>query len=90
MSIDPYAHGTPVGDSHMWVRPASPACPDCECCSAALCKLAKEKNSACHWHGRSSDFDLSQCPCWRTDPPPPGEPQPQDPRAASAEQGAYR
>jgi len=62
---DPFAHGTPVGDHHTWVRPESPPCPDCVCCSAALCELAVKKGTACHWEGRSGDFDLSRCPCWR-------------------------
>lgn len=65
---DPFAHGTPVGDSHMWVRPASAPCPNCDCCSAALCALAKEKDGACHWYGSGhpADVDLSRCPCWKT------------------------
>lgn len=53
-----------ISDHHTWVRPAPTPCLDCPCCTAALCKLAKEKNGACHWYAGSSDFDLSQCPCW--------------------------
>jgi len=62
---DPFAHGAPVGDYHTWVRPESPPCPDCECCTAALCAKAVAENLACHLVGRGSDYDLSLCPCWR-------------------------
>lgn len=40
MTGDPFAHGVPAGDVHTWVRPESPPCPNCECCTAALCELA--------------------------------------------------
>ncbi len=60
-----FAHGTPVGDHHTWFCPESPACPDCPCCSAALCEMARAKDGACHWYGSGSDYDLSECPCWR-------------------------
>ncbi len=63
---DPFAHGTPVGDHHMWVSPSSgDPCPYCECCTARLCRRAIDKDTACHWEGsQSSDYDLSKCPCW--------------------------
>lgn len=57
-----------AGDYHSWVRPESPPCPGCDCCAARLCEQAVAKNSACHLVGGASDFDLSQCPCWRTVP----------------------
>jgi hypothetical protein len=56
----------PPDDFHTWARPASPPCPDCECCTTALCELAITKDTACHWEGgQGGDFDVSQCPCWR-------------------------
>lgn len=54
-----------AGDYHHWERPASPPCPDCVCCSAALCARAIERDTACHLEGSSPDYDLSRCPCWR-------------------------
>ena len=63
MSSDPVNWN--AGDFHRWERPAGKPCPHCECCSAALCARAIEKDSACHWEGAGSDFDLSVCPCWR-------------------------
>lgn len=56
-----------AGDYHHWERPVSPPCPHCQCCSEQLCSRAVAKDSACHWVGTSSDFDLSACPCWRDD-----------------------
>lgn len=56
-----------AGDSHRWERPASTPCPDCECCSYALCQRAIAKDTACHWEGSSGDFDVSRCPCWLKD-----------------------
>lgn len=60
----------PPDDHHTWARPAPEACPDCDCCSARLCALAIEKRTACHWEGRSGDFDLAECPCWQKQPSP--------------------
>ncbi|MFG2046024.1 hypothetical protein ACGFIW_01170 [Micromonospora sp. NPDC048935] len=54
-----------AGDFHHWERPASEPCPNCVCCSAALCKLAIEKDTACHFEGSSADYNLADCPCWR-------------------------
>lgn len=62
---DPFAHGTPAGDYHTWVKPQRPPCPHCPCCTEALCRLAVEKSSACHWEALSSDYDLVKCPCWQ-------------------------
>jgi hypothetical protein len=57
-----------AGDFHRWERPASPPCPHCVCCSAALCTLAIAKKSACHHEGSgASAYDLADCPCWRRD-----------------------
>lgn len=47
MMTDPFAHGTPVGDSHMWVDPGQEACPDCPCCTVRLCATAKEQARTC-------------------------------------------
>ncbi len=63
---DPYAHGTPAGDDHTWVRPTGAPCPHCHCCSAVLCQTAIGKGTACHWEGDGADYDLALCPCWRT------------------------
>lgn len=65
---DPFAHGTPAGDDHTWVKPANPPCPHCKCCTEALCRRAVEKRTACHWEGKG-DFDLADCPCWRSGTP---------------------
>jgi hypothetical protein len=65
MSYVPVNDPAPPDDFHAWARPVSPACPDCECCSAALCERAIGRDTACHWEGRSPDFDLANCPCWR-------------------------
>jgi hypothetical protein len=68
MTTDPFAHGTPVGDHHTWVRHQNPPCPYCECCTEALCRRAVERDSACHLEG-SGDFQLADCPCWRLGTP---------------------
>lgn len=65
MNYVPVNDPLPPDDSHTWARPASPPCPDCECCSAALCARSIERDTACHWEGSSPDFDLARCPCWR-------------------------
>jgi hypothetical protein len=52
-----------AGDFHRWVRPASPACPGCECCSAALCTTAAARELPCSTVGTSADFNLDRCPC---------------------------
>mgnify|MGYP001578074925 CR=1 FL=1 len=56
-----------AGDYHRWERPASEPCPRCPCCTAALCELAVQKGTACHWEGGPADYDLAGCPCWRAD-----------------------
>jgi hypothetical protein len=48
-----------------WVTPESPACPNCECCSEELCKLARHDDRTClqlcpDKHGQVSVRD---CPC---------------------------
>lgn len=62
---DPFAHGTPVGDYHSWVLPSSPACPDCECCTKALCDQARDRGRPCDWLARGGPDlrDMSRCPC---------------------------
>lgn len=69
MFADPYAHGTPAGDYHTWVKPAGEPCPHCECCTKALCRVAVEQLSACHLRGGESSYDLVVCPCWRRSSP---------------------
>lgn len=69
MAWIPVSDPLPPDDFHTWARPAPPECPDCGCCSERLCRKAIEDNSACHWLGRSEDFELSKCPCWRPDSP---------------------
>lgn len=64
---DPFAHGMPAGDYHSWVKPPSPNCPDCECCTSALCSRATSGGVPC-WvlvNGRPTDgvMDVSGCQC---------------------------
>lgn len=52
----------------VYARPTGAACPDCECCSKALCDTAKAAThwtlQACHHHARYGDYDLVvDCPC---------------------------
>jgi len=58
-------------DGHRWVTPASPDCPNCECCSSFLCDTAKERDSSCHWVGNPGPgvMDLRRCPCAPLLPP---------------------
>ena len=62
----PVSFPAPPDDVHIWARPASPPCPDCTCCSAALCELARGDRSAC-WlvgdHGSPGVMDTTSCPC---------------------------
>lgn len=64
---DPFAHGTPVGDHHMWVSPAAgDPCPHCDCCTKRLCARAIKRGTACHWEAAAGDvLAVSDCPCWR-------------------------
>lgn len=62
-----YSMEAPEG--FVWVKPASEPCPNCPCCSLELCAKAQQEDKPCHWLGRSADFDLSRCPCWRSDAP---------------------
>lgn len=52
-----------AGDYHRWVRATGPACPGCECCSAALCTTAAARELPCASVGTAADFDLDRCPC---------------------------
>lgn len=60
-------------EGHRWVRPGSTPCPDCKCCSAALCEKAREAEHQnlrdCAWHAATADRDIVRdCPCpTRTD-----------------------
>ncbi|OJF10400.1 hypothetical protein EDD30_2603 [Couchioplanes caeruleus] len=58
----------PPDDFHTWAKPAPTPCPDCDCCSKALCDKAIADDSACHLLGNANDFDLTECPCWRKQP----------------------
>lgn len=64
MTGDPFADGMPAGDFHTWVRPQGDACPDCECCTAALCEKARDTGFDCSHHvsGRAH-IDVSMCAC---------------------------
>jgi hypothetical protein len=53
-------------DGHRWVTPASPDCPDCDCCTAVLCERAKGERMACRWfvgNKGPGTADVSGCPC---------------------------
>ncbi|TDC33118.1 hypothetical protein E1166_26055 [Micromonospora sp. KC213] len=61
---DPYYGGTEEVE-HVWVRPPSPDCPDCRCCTTPLCTAAKAKGMPC-WavvDGGPDVMDVSGCPC---------------------------
>lgn len=63
---DPFAHGTPVGDYHSWVRPASEPCPDCPCCTVALCGAGREHLGGCgNVPGCTDREAVWRCPCGR-------------------------
>lgn len=63
--IDPFAHGTPAGDDHSWVRLEPPPCPTCKCCTAQLCERASRRGLPCDVIGRVGPdvHSLSTCPC---------------------------
>ncbi len=67
---DPFAHGTPVGDDHSWVRPPAPDCPNCGCCTEQLCARANDFATSCAvWvNGTPANgvMDVSKCPCTAT------------------------
>lgn len=53
-------------EGHRWVRPASPPCPRCECCSEDLCQLSNERATLCsHVSDIGPDVDprVESCPC---------------------------
>ncbi|WP_435111651.1 hypothetical protein [Nocardiopsis synnemataformans] len=57
-------HGTPVGDHHTWVRPQGPACPGCECCTAALCEIGKASFDRCEGETSPGAMEVVRgCPC---------------------------
>lgn len=49
----------------IYQRPASPPCPDCECCSAALCGKARDEQSPCSAFGDGGPgvMNVNTCPC---------------------------
>jgi hypothetical protein len=58
--VPDYSIEAPEG--HVWQR-GSADCPDCRCCTAALCDRARRHVvHGCSGSG-PSDFDLTQCPC---------------------------
>lgn len=71
-------------EGHTWHRAEGDPCPNCVCCSKRLCEQALEADrsgdpfACCHFIGRSADFDLAECPCWRDLPG--GTPTPDDHR----------
>jgi hypothetical protein len=55
-------------EGHRWVRPGSTPCPNCPCCSAALCEKARtdpwEGLRECAFHAARADWDtVKDCPC---------------------------
>jgi hypothetical protein len=60
---DPFAHGTPVGDHHMWIDPSAGPCPNCDCCSARLCERGRAHAFGCHWVATSGRNLVRDCPC---------------------------
>lgn len=62
MSYGDPGYGRSGEAAHVWV---SPACPDCDCCTARLCATAAQRGRSC-WavgaRGRGV-MDVSGCPC---------------------------
>ncbi|PRY35318.1 hypothetical protein [Umezawaea tangerina] len=53
-------------EGHRWVRPASPPCPRCECCSEDLCELSNQRATLCRNvsdTGPDVDPRVASCPC---------------------------
>ncbi|MFF5968161.1 hypothetical protein ACFY64_31460 [Streptomyces collinus] len=47
-----------------YVRPANPACPDCDCCSAALCALGRASVMECKGSTEGDAVErVANCPC---------------------------
>lgn len=52
-------------DTHEWVRPPAPPCPDCGCCTARLCETARDRRVPCSTIGAPGPDgpNLNDCPC---------------------------
>ena len=61
---DLFAHGTPAGDFHTWIKPEPPACPNCSCCSERLCELGRQHAFGCGAVACAEDWvTVRGCPC---------------------------
>lgn len=52
-------------DGHVWARPVI-NCPDCKCCTLALCTKAREWDTSCWQEGggnKEGQHPLDNCPC---------------------------
>lgn len=49
----------------VYVRPANPSCPDCDCCTAELCALGRASVMECSGHvdGTEAIARVTGCPC---------------------------
>lgn len=66
MTADPFAHGTPVGDHHMWADPGRLDCPGCPCCTVRLCQTARDQGTNCRalvTNTGPDSHDVTGCPC---------------------------
>lgn len=64
MMTDPFAHGTPAGDFHTWIKPEAEPCPDCPCCSARLCEAGRQNALGCALLCDGNDWStVRDCPC---------------------------
>lgn len=59
---DPFAHGTPAGDGHVWVDPGAAPCSDCECCTERLCRTATQAGQVCAAASPEPDL-VASCRC---------------------------
>ncbi|WP_155353087.1 hypothetical protein [Acrocarpospora macrocephala] len=62
--------GMDAPDGHAWRRPAPDDCPDCDCCTAALCEGGRKSVFGCAFLLSQADkadkaiWDrVSKCPC---------------------------
>jgi hypothetical protein len=49
----------------VYVQPANPACPDCDCCTAVLCALGRASVRECSGHVDGAELiaRVTNCPC---------------------------
>jgi hypothetical protein len=74
-------HSLDAGDGNSWVRPVID-CPNCPCCTLALCQSAHDRSTSCWAAGGGNhpgQHPLDNCPCKPVAgpagarPPSPGE-----------------